>query len=195
MAPVSIPSSRVGTHLPKTFSTQPQHVSIPSSRVGTRSAQKSLVRSRQFPSPQVGSELIANPAILRTFPRFHPLKSGRNRISQFFERVSVRFPSPQVGSEHGLKVRDGDGVVFVSIPSSRVGTKASPLETPKQPSFHPLKSGRNISQTRRSQTTANVSIPSSRVGTGAPPRVSIIDGKSFHPLKSGRNIIAKGEQR
>ncbi len=166
----------------------------------------------EFPSPQVGSELLFNSPTLQR---------------------SETFPSPQVGSERVGPHRYLQASFNVSIPSSRVGTgcKESCCEGCGAPCFHPLKSGRNhrrlcqgshcLRQFPSPQVgsepqldavtwgTENVSIPSSRVGTG-PPRCPTLgaamfpspqvgserepfvvircNSASFHPLKSGRNF-------
>ncbi len=161
-------------------------VSIPSSRVGTECGTDFARLATAFPSPQVGSEQVAQPAKIQTCKFPSPQVGSELGVLSAPASLVSRFPSPQVGSEpHGAQHRLVHDLV--SIPSSRVGT------SPIAPLF---------------ANEQNVSIPSSRVGTGETKRWG--KGKilfpspqvgseqlmaksvatfqpSFHPLKSGRN--------
>ncbi len=106
-----------------------------------------------FPSPQVGSVQTGHKKANRLLRFTHyalriTLYASRTTPSR--SRCQSLIPSPQSP---------------ISIPSSRVGTRA--LNSPRNCSagFHPLKSGRNVC---------------------AAPRL-VKEWWSFHPLKSGRN--------
>ncbi len=159
-------------------------VSIPSSRVGTVAMADVVCVTRQFPSPQVGSEQVRFVAAANPIGGFHPLKSGRNmlrpprrcrlpRVSIPSSRVGTllqpvnrklkeQFPSPQVGSERCVNNATRSG--HVSIPSSRVGTCYIAWIRELIEGFpSPQVGSEPISPPHH--LTSNVSIPSSRVGT------------------------------
>ncbi len=121
---VSIPSSRVGT----TFSTAGRYfssnVSIPSSRVGTITPSPTITPPFVFPSPQVGSELKTISLLTPLNPRFHPLKSGRNRTYPRRRRQQLPCFHPLKSGRNRL----------IDIIAAKI-----------EQSFHPLKSGRNLS--------------------------------------------------
>ncbi len=153
-----------------------------------------LAYANEFPSPQVGSEPV---------------------VAQLAGREDFMFPSPQVGSEPADTTLLSELRFYVSIPSSRVGTRVASRNRTIAAGFHPLKSGRNKGYNANPAEAATVSIPSSRVGTQqgtsllsliilfpSPQVGSEHSGTptgytgrcSFHPLKSGRNRERKDER-
>ncbi len=185
---VSIPSSRVGTQAMSSRARYVPLVSIPSSRVGTSSFGCDHLAASEFPSPQVGSELLAprwhgrcvrcfhplksgrngSPATKNSLcqVRFHPLKSGRNMSWRSEEQDPVsKFPSPQVGSEQHCDSRSHSAPPsFHPLKSGRNPNKAM-SSVHDTMCFHPLKSGRNKRVVHPRKKVCQVSIPSSRVGT------------------------------